>query len=214
MTRPDATMSSSTQLLSSVEVRWFLEGPVPTQVATWFKEGEKLDWGGVRSRTDTYLQIPGGLDMGIKAREGKCEVKGRLAQSAVLRFTETAAGTVERWMKWSYAEPAGAWLENLDVATPGLVHVDKQRASQMFCLARGRDEEIGSDDHAAPGYSLELTSLTFRNSPFWTIGFEAFPADEVSDSTFVELVSRRLRGFPVHLPSARCHSYPQWLFRS
>jgi len=93
-------------MISSHEVRWFLEGGVDQHPALrrWVEEGSADPrWiGRLGGKPDVYCAIPGAADMGIKWREGQLQIKGLECSLGTQKFTGSFEGRVERWFKWGY----------------------------------------------------------------------------------------------------------------
>lgn len=113
--------------LASQEVRWFLEGNIDRHQSLkhWFerevaaprRDGGSLLWW--QQRVDVYLMLTGSADMGIKWREGKLQIKGRVSACGTEVFGGRHQGAVERWMKWSYDRVPAAYRALFTVAEAG-----------------------------------------------------------------------------------------------
>jgi len=193
---------------STVEMRWFLPGPVPLSVLDWFGSlGPGL--AAPAPRTDRYLLLPGRDDLGIKLREGRLEIKGRTAELGIHRLGSRAIGEVETWCKWSLAseEVPEAWckwslaseevpeaLRVLD-ANPALgVPVHKDRALRML-----------------EGCQVEVTALEAPFGVWWTLGLEALTGPEPALAPLVSVGEHVLGDFPDRLGERDSRSYPGWL---
>ncbi len=87
--------------LITCEMRWLLDGALPQDAERWFQRGREPAV--PVKREDRYLLLPGVADMGIKEREGRLEIKGRLAVLKTHAITPEIEGRAERWCKWSHA---------------------------------------------------------------------------------------------------------------
>ncbi len=225
---------------SSLEVRWFVEGtldPVGPEVE-WFRHASvSADQGAGRTnssggrdwpdrpRVDTYLSVLGRDDIGIKARREvdaaawRDEFKGRIGFEPDVGFGPVAVGRVERWIKWSWSGGDGVGAAEVTPAasTHRSVRVSKWRLLRRFRIASdGRHREVA--DVAMPmdrGIGVELTRLDVGGRPWWTLGFEAFPAGIDLAAEFTPMVSCALDGAPFGgmLDSERSYGYPAWLGR-
>ena len=65
-----------THMLPSVEARWFMRGAVPVEALDWIKRWD-LPPTTPDEREDHYLRLPETAAIGVKLREGRCEVKRR-----------------------------------------------------------------------------------------------------------------------------------------
>ena len=219
---------------STLEVRWFLSGPLAESGAVleaWFRHRPRygsrdapapLAWAPAPPawRQDHYLLLPGADDLGIKWREGRFEIKGRTAGLGHRVFAPAVEGVCERWVKWTYAgEPIERHFRDLlrDGAERGVVTVEKRRLQRHLRLDPSGAVEVGPLDPRERGVNIELTQVRLAGSPgaqsgpHWSLAFEGFPGEEVLPA-FARVVGRFLEGCPA-LPLApeRSMSYPRWL---
>ncbi len=191
--------------LITCEMRWFFEGVPPAAVEGWLAASRPRaePW-----REDRYLILPGVADMGIKAREGRFEIKGRTAVLGTHAIAPEIAGIAERWCKWSYDT---ALAERLcGPSSQEFVVVGKERVRRHFLLERWAREtaERGPDRR---GFSLELTRIRLTEAAYWSLGIEAAPDDPTLLVDLLRALRDVLQGFPLPLPRERSHSYPRWL---
>lgn len=195
--------------LITCEMRWFLDGPPPEEVVRWLEGGGQTTapaW-----REDHYLILPGVADMGIKKREGRADVKGRLAALGHHAIAPDIEGIAERWSKWTYG---AAIAESLGCVQTAMIVVGKSRAQRHFLLdADGRTQPTAQRDAAQRGFSLELTRIRVAGGEHWSLGVEAAPDDPDMLANLLHALGEVLRGFPVPLPRGRSESYPAWLAR-
>jgi hypothetical protein len=219
--------------LSTLEVRWFVSGPVEETgrgVEAWFRtrpiDGDRgrrapIEWTPAPPawRRDRYLVIPGHDDMGIKWREGRLEIKGREAALGHRVLAPGIEGVCERWVKWSYA---GASIERrfLELfrggAAQGIVLVEKRRLQRCIRLDPGLGPiEVGRDAPRQRGINIELAQIRAGGSPHeahWSLAFEAFPGDPQMPEPFAQVVAGFLEGCPaLRLAAERSMAYPRWL---
>lgn len=194
--------------LITCEMRWFLEGPLPGEVERWFQSGQAAaaPW-----REDRYLILPGAADMGIKRREGRLEIKGRIAKLGTHAIASEIEGVAERWCKWSYDAAA---IEGGCFRGEAIV-VGKARLQRHFLLEPGGPaQEAAQRDLARRGFSLELTRIRLPSGEaHWSLGIEAAPDDPALLADLVHALRELLRGFPLPLPRPCSRSYPAWLAR-
>jgi len=209
-------------MISSHEVRWFLEGGIDQHPALrrWVEEGATdPKWiGRLGGKPDAYLLVPGASDMGIKWREGQLHIKGLECSLGTQRFTGPFEGKVERWIKWGYEgksiENAFApWFQRSNAA-PQIVEVHKTR-----CLRKVRLNpfaamaiEVDSKTLIDRGGALEVTDLRVGAQEFTSVAFEAFPNDSGMHgdfNVFVNAFLGKLSG--VELKESNSMSYPAWL---
>jgi hypothetical protein len=195
--------------LITCEMRWVLDGALPEEVERWFhgdREPAPPTW-----REDRYLILPGAADMGIKERQGRLEIKGRLAKLGSHAIAPGIEGGAERWCKWSYgaagAPPFGG-LQGQETVALG-----KGRAQQHFLLQPGgRAQEVAQRDALQQrGFSLEITRIRLSGADHWSLGIEAAPDDNALLDDLLPALAIGLQGFPLPLPPARSRSYPSWL---
>jgi hypothetical protein len=160
-------------MLESWEIRWFFEGAPPPEVRAPFKVH-------AAERVDSYVAV--GEDLGIKRREGKLEVKGRIAHRGVVVLSPRCAGHLERWGKWSHDAP--------DVKLSPTIDVHKKRAQCNFPLG-----------------AAELTQLEIHGRAWWTLGLEMYGDADLLIATATDFVETN--ALTLHAPASM--SYPAWL---
>jgi hypothetical protein len=215
--------------LASHEVRWFFAGKAQQQAALqhWFETiapmpkrpgvGPPVWQGRLDDHPDVYLLVPGSDDMGIKWREGELQIKGRVASLGTQVFCGRHQGAVERWIKWSYANPPAAY-HRLFVAEkePGLVTaaVRKRRALRKVRLdtLTGTAEEVDAQTVVDRGLGCELTELEVAGQAYCSLAFEAFPNDSAMAAAFTAAVEAFVAGLTAFdLTAASSQSYPAFL---
>lgn len=217
----------------SLEVRWFFDGAlaeVAPEVETWFKTttpqgiagtGLAIGWPATW-RGDRYARLPRADDMGIKLREGRLEIKGRVSAFGVQSFLDRVQGFTERWMKWSHDVETESMIAGEDWPSAGLadaggfVMVEKLRMLRRLDLDRGSLVEIPAGRAAAgTAVHLELTRIRLAGSSterHWSIAFEAYPYDAEIHALLARVVSAFLKTWPLgSLSAERSRSYPAWL---
>jgi hypothetical protein len=213
--------------LFTIEMRWFFPGPLAAapDVEPWFMtrpggEAAPAGWAPASPawREDRYLRVPGAEDIGIKWREGRLEIKGRVFDLGARTFAPGIEGRCERWMKWSYAGEAVSdrffgLFEGR--AAAGIIPVAKRRLQRLFRLGEGGETTpVGGNEPRARGLAFELARIRVggRDEEHWSLAFEAFPADETMDAPFTQGVARLLDGCPALPLRATCSmAYPRWL---
>lgn len=174
----------------TLEVRWFLPGPLPETVDTWFARfGPPV---APETRTDRYL-TPTDDALGVKLRDGALEPKRRDAVLGPLAVGR-AAGTVEAWTKWSFALA--------DAATPGAgwVAVTKTRRQREIEVGRARCH-------------LDLTEVTVGDGAWWSVCLEADGATAAERRVALGAGAARWLGTDdaPDLSAETSMSYPAWL---
>lgn len=103
---------------STTEMRWWWRGGSPPQVDAWFAQlrGVIRD----EARTDRYLALATDLDMGVKVRGGeRLEIKALSHRERDVAVSDTVVGTLEQWLKWSFALAAASRDETEIDQNPG-----------------------------------------------------------------------------------------------
>jgi hypothetical protein len=209
-------------MISSHEVRWFLNGGIEQHPALrhWVEDGApNPKWiGRLGGKPDAYMIIPESADMGIKWREGQLQIKGLESSLGTQKFTGHYEGKVERWVKWSYEgkriETAFTpWFTNVN-ATPRIVEIHKTRRLRKVRMNPFTPTmiEVDPDTFIDRGGSLEVTDLRVGGNEYSSVAFEAFPNDSGMHSDFTAFVNfflGKLHG--VELTEFNSMSYPAWL---
>jgi hypothetical protein len=186
-------------------MRWVLEGTLPEEVERWFhghRRPATPTW-----REDRYLILPGVADMGIKERQGRLEIKGRVAKLGSHAIAPEIEGGAERWCKWSYDAAVAERLRSDEA-----IVVSKGRMQRHFLLEPGgRTQEAAQRDITQRGFSVEVTRIRLRAQDHWSLGVEAAPDDATMLDDLLRALALALQGFPQPLRRARSRSYPKWL---
>ncbi len=184
--------------VESLETRWFVPGPVPPAVAAWAAGATAQP-----PRQDRYLAVPETDALGIKTRDGRLEVKRRLAPGRPLALPGGGAGVAEPWVKWGVPAAAHAALPADD--DPRWRTVPKRR--WLWVFPAGAETPAADPTVRLPaGCGVELTELAVDGAPWWTVGAEAFGPDPV-------LALAPLGRLPFPLTPETAASYPAWLQR-
>ncbi len=203
-------------MFPSIEVRWFYQEMIPSDVAAWFQQG-RVEPGQEPGRVDSYLRL-GELDaLGIKLREGRIEIKQRQRQHGIVAFCERLTGLVEAWRKWSLPlASAEGDLSGILVPASSWIPVQKERSVLKYQVtADGRSAAVPSDSFAVQGCMVELTSIRAGGEAWWSLGFEAFGEGCSLLKTLLPVVEHVLARGEIPLPFDESHSYgyPAWLSR-
>jgi hypothetical protein len=198
----------------TTEVRWFyqLSGSpaVPEFVWQWFRNLPG-DLDAQEERVDHYLRLPEPAALGIKLREGRLEVKCRLAQLGQVVLGSQAAGQIEVWGKWVLAEPeqVGASFHQPDLSWRAVI---KQR--WLRCYQPDHEPSFAiPPPEAELGCDLELAQVHLGDSFWWSLALEAYGRSPVARQTFLLQVATRILGAgrPPGLDPVASMSYPRWL---
>jgi hypothetical protein len=196
-------------VIETTELRWFIEGLLPAEVAAWFTNGGTRGAG--EHRRDRYL-IDGRPDVGVKFRaQQTLELKVR--QSVVAGGATTAGpdGLIEVWHKWSPADEfvggdhVGRWIE-----------VDKRIERRRFSPTG--DEAVltgGERSMAGAGCDVELVDIRVGPIEAWSFAFAAFgPVGNQRNSISVSWRALTALGGPPETMWSRFDrscGYPEWL---
>jgi hypothetical protein len=194
-------------MLTSVEVRWFVEGSLPPDLPDWYEDAAGIpDW---QERTDRYIRpaAPGGLN--VKWREGQVEVKRRVETLGPSRWGGVS-GVVERWRKWGFH-----LADESPLAATGRdwISVAKHRSVRTLTFREDRLVLTKPGETLQHGCGVELAEITVHHEKWWTICLEAFgPAAEASE-LLDRTASRVFAENPPPLAPENSMSYVDWLAR-
>jgi hypothetical protein len=196
-------------MMPSVEARWFIAGPLPEKLRTWFEQG-MIAAADRKIRTDHYLLLPGIASIGVKLREGNFEVKRRDADFGLAPIGSRATGRLGLWRKWSFTlvdkvekAPDSHWCS-----------IEKKRLLRKYIL---KNAGFTSVDPAKIftefGCTVELTTLKVRDVDWWSFGFEAFGPDENRLRETLEQVATTCLDGLDHpsLIGENSYDYPEWI---
>ncbi|MBK8908593.1 MAG: hypothetical protein IPM60_12020 [Rhodospirillales bacterium] len=209
--------ASSMRSAPEVEA-WFLSRK-STDPATSARETDPPQW-----RTDRYLVVPGTADIAIKLREGRFEVKGKVADLGMQTFEPGASGRIERWMKWScdmeadgeQTRPRGGWLGCADVDDAALP-VAKQRLMRTFHIGESPAAMAAAATEPEKDrlMDFELTRIRLGDAAadtHWSLAFEASPYGPGLAEVFRRIAAELLRDWPgPPLGAEASMSYASWL---
>ena len=196
-------------MFSSVEVRWFYPGKVPTQVQRWFDQDNKLD--PLPERTDFYLRYTGG-SLGVKLRQGYIELKQNTQHYGPVRFHQSVQGQVEGWQKWSIPVVEESGIVDSVRGNTAWLGVLKQRCLRMFALNR-KIKEISPDVYPELGCSWEITkvSLSDRSDIWWTVAYEAFGESQNLKDLLFDVIAHTINSTQLSLQIESSSGYPAWI---
>ncbi len=182
-------------MLTSLEIRWFYVGKLPTAISAWFKQDEL---GGQfqppEEREDVYLYTPESEYLGIKLRQGRLEVKWRQAELG-MACLGTVEGKLEKWGKWLCEDPTAESFKPEVVVGQSWVNVKKVRSQRLYdCCA------------------VELTQLSIKGNDWWSLAFETFGAEanKLEQLQNVASLVFKTRN-ESQLQAQDSYAYPHWL---
>ena len=201
-------------MLTSAEVRWFFDGPIPKEVEEWFCRSSLALH--AAPREDHYLLFPAALGLGLKLREGRLEIKPLARTLGACTFAEDVAGTVQVWEKNAFGEPAIKEFERLRTSAPHLwIAVRKERTLRKFSLDGGTMTEVQAVTvFMTEGCNAELTKITVDGSAYWSFNFEAYGNPSRVEDYLQRVAAHVLKddrrpSYPFPVQNSR--SYPEWL---
>ena len=203
MTRSD---SHSPLVLDTTELRWFIRGSLPAEVAVWFTGST----GVLEERIDTYL-LDGRDDVGVKRRfRQTLELKIRQLLDERIEFGDGLAGPLEVWRRWS---PAEGLVEH--VVDERWVDVHKSVVKRRFLLNGTEVAFSPVVEATGAGCDVEVAGVTVRGDHWWTFAFAAFGAPatqrEALLASWHALVAAAPCPEPFEPRTARAMGYPEWL---
>ena len=194
----------------TVEARWFQQGTIPATVLAWFQRG-RMEPRPEPSRVDHYLRQTGGGSMGIKLREGRLEIKERVAQYGETQLSARAAGFVEAWDKWSF--PLSSTLDDPQLAS-SWIEVRKTRQVYTLQISEGAASPLDEFMFLTAGCNLELAQIEVRGEAWWSLGLEAFGEASGNLRRFTIVANYAFtRGESPILETGFSCGYPAWLER-
>jgi hypothetical protein len=202
-------------ILSSIEVRWFVDDASAEAKAAkaWFH-----DVAPQKKREDRYL-LTGRSDISFKARveegsQAKLETKFLLGSLGPALLHERFVGHIERWRKLSLTatdpelQAKGEWIR-----------LAKVRRLRKLAYEEGVVRRVEVADNPVAGCGVEMTELAFElrgeTRRTVTVGLQAFGPEPM-------LLDVLLRVCPIAFESAaglqlgfaQSESYPAWLART
>jgi len=198
----------------TAEVRWFNKGSIPPAMMNWFTKIHPQVWIEAE-HTDFYYSLPNDDTIGIKLRENRIEIKKQQAVEKSVRFTPLAIGAIETWEKWSIAlRPAEINFDEI-AADAIWVGIRKQRNLQRYRLTESLAPiPIAYHRRVPQGLTLELSQITIRREPWWTIAFEFYGIEKIKRNEIKDIIGRIFTSLPDLLLDLDSSSgYPQFLNR-
>lgn len=197
-------------MLTTDEVRWFFTGHIPMAVLDWFRDG--LPIAPSPTRTDIYLPLPASLELGIKLREGRLEIKTQSGPSRQVAYPNGVSGRAARWKKEAVRSDLVSDIE-ARLAHPSALSVVKQRYLRKFALHEGKLVEVTTGSTPRQGSFIEVAQLWLDDTPSWTIALEAIGAPAPLEANLPESAAYFFgrSPCPAALTLETCASYPEWL---
>ncbi len=195
-------------VLDTIELRWFVPGPIPSDIDAWFSGSTEV----CEQRCDTYL-LDGRDDVGIKRRSREMlEVKVRQSLDGWIQLGEGLAGQLEAWRKWSPVE--------------GLVDDGSDRGGSTSASRSGNDGSRWTEPRSrfrrmrrspGAGCDVEIAEVTVGAMQGWTLRSRRSAARDPTGR-----IARFVAGLTAATPcpesfgprSSRAMGYPEWLART
>jgi hypothetical protein len=205
----DDFIAGPVSVADTTELRWFIDGPLPPDVKSWFTPAHSTPM--TEKRCDIYRLDPRS-DIGLKLRHRETlELKTRQLVGEQLTLGSGLTGRLEAWRKWS---PADSLINGGDLATT--VDVHKMVIKRRFSLD---GDEINLSKNAwtmpAAGCDVEIAAVTVGVTEAWTYAFAAYgPTSTRRDALLASWQTltadtpcpERLAGF-----KGQSSGYPEWL---
>ena len=195
-------------VFDTTELRWFVRGPIPADIAEWFTGST----GVLEERYDAYL-LDGRGDIGVKRRfRETLELKIRQSLDEQIEFGDGLAGPLEEWRRWSPAEALihdgvdGRWID-----------VHKSIVKRRF-LTDGTEITFSPVSEATgAGCDVEVADVTVGALHWWTFAFAVFGAPATRTETLLAAWQALVTSTPCPEPfgprTGRAMGYPEWLAR-
>lgn len=191
-------------VLDTTELRWFADGPLPSDAESWFTRSGTL--GMVEDRCDTY-RIDGRRDTGVKRRfRETLERKVRQSIDGTLTLAPGLAGPLEAWRRWS---PADHLAECEEHAPSG--DVFKRVIKRRFSVF---GDEIVTGPPIGSGCDAEVAAITVGDVQAWTFAFAAYGPPETRRSSVLACWQALVTDPPPEVfgrSFSRSCGYPEWL---
>lgn len=202
-------LTGGVAVVDTTELRWFIEGRLPTDVMSCFTRGGTTAI--VEERIDSY-RIDGRCDKGVKRRfRTTLELKIRGSTSGQVELDGGLAGRLEVWRKWS---PADDLVE--DSRGSRWIDVHKKVVKRRFA-ADG--DEIGFADNSfvtsGVGCDVEIVAVAVAGVDAWSFAFAAYGPVTTRQGSIaaawgaLEVSSPLLNGTAASI--SQSSGYPEWL---
>lgn len=202
-------------MLLTAEVRWFYRGTLPEEILRWFQQdqlGEHL--APPEEREDWYLYSPENDYMGIKLRQGRLEIKWRIAELGVVHFGDSVEAKAEKWGKWLCEDPTAQSFQPTDVmGEKAWIGVKKVRWQRQYQVLPGKPiTAVPVNESIDQGCTVELTQLSINGDTWWSLAFEAVGEDDKLMDTLQAIANWVFKTYSgLELQAEDSFAYPRWL---
>ena len=200
----------------STELRWFSKIK-NEDLLRWFDGQIDTVGGNIEKRTDTYYLKSDMEDSSIKKRNGKFEIKQRIAAIGKVHLSEHMCGQGEYWYKWILNDAEAKSLEaNLEQNHYRQLHVTKIRRVLKLTIDPGNKQvkKYAVDRDLPEGFQIEYTSILMNdgleNGSWYSFAIESF------GSRLPGLSALESLDIPahVHFRQEDSYAYPVFLTRN
>ena len=204
--------------LATVEIRWFANGKIPEVLKDWFIASPATI--GPEQRTDSYLVFPESTQTGTKIREGRLEIKSRVARLGALKARGRVWGYLENWEKWSSVIFNLQSSESSGISgNQNWVEVEKKRWLKLFGWENNKLKSRGSFGISSSGCQFEMAEIKLSNQEYHSFNLEAWgdQPQALINACFKEVTAKLIsneklwKAFVQTASSLNAKSYPQWL---
>lgn len=203
-------------MFTSIEMRWFYPGAVPSAVQEWWSGdslGKPSD--AAEEREDLYLYTTPMCEyLNMKLRQGRIEVKWRKAELGLLQFGDRCQGKLEKWVKWMCEDSASDRITPAAVSSEDpWIAVQKKRSQRLYKLSHDTPLTLTPIDEPTDGScSVEVTTLHLQDSQWWSLAFDVFGEYVSIQAKIQPAIAFIFKNFPdIELNLDRSFGYPKWL---
>lgn len=217
-------------ILKTLEIRWFVEAPLPSlALLKWFVSGAHY---AEAERTDKYLVCPANEATGIKIRGQKNNSRNALFEIKLLtemggevQLSPLVNGHYQQWTKYSIDQSDKFVVSFLEEGK--WIAVKKKRLIKAFVVRDGALKE--RDYNAVPEgedvcfvelCELKVDDATIQQNLWWSLGFEAYgKAENLKENLlkattyFFSSADNFKIAETLMLNGKNSYAYPAWLHR-
>jgi hypothetical protein len=195
----DSGYPGSISALVTREVRWFREGPLPSDVLEWFIESATYR---TERRVDLYDVRAAEDGIGRKQREtSTIDSKVRVSTVRNVSLAPGLTGHVEDWLKISRP------IESVAKGISNPIEVEKHLHTRRFSL----------DGHDDTGCEVELAEIRTGSVQAWSLCFETFGPPDRREDALRAGVEQFLMSTScpdgLEFTQESCLAYPDWITR-
>ena len=152
------------------EIRWFFPQE-NRHIQKWFNN---LGVDVTEKREDFYLNLET-VDVGVKLRQGKTEIKHRIGQRANDKLNPNAWGSFETWIKWSFDTfDDKLYSEISNDNFPMWIPISKERYAIQVIESEGNLQIHPLSKSFDYGCQIEYAKIHLNDKQCYTFGMEWF----------------------------------------